>query len=143
MSTVELSRVKWVHTREKMTLLPALLSTSLSPFSSRLREPAGRLVATDRHVFTCMKYMMTYFASLLIIPVIFNISSNLKNPYLILILTYLNFIHFKLRYLLLPFKFLFMSIKIGRAPRLNSSHANISYAVFCLKKKKKKQKTLT
>src|SRR3712207_8161556 len=27
--------------------------------------------------------------------------------------------------------------KIGRATRLNSSHANISYAVFCLKKKKK------
>src|SRR3712207_2677061 len=27
-------------------------------------------------------------------------------------------------------------IKIGRATRLNSSHANISYAVFCLKKKK-------
>src|SRR6476620_11964089 len=27
--------------------------------------------------------------------------------------------------------------KIGRAHRLNSSHANISYAVFCLKKKKK------
>src|SRR3712207_3321771 len=27
--------------------------------------------------------------------------------------------------------------QIGRAPRLNSSHANISYAVFCLKKKKK------
>src|SRR3712207_7252415 len=26
--------------------------------------------------------------------------------------------------------------EIGRAPRLNSSHANISYAVFCLKKKK-------
>src|SRR3712207_8964969 len=26
--------------------------------------------------------------------------------------------------------------KIGRAHRLNSSHANISYAVFCLKKKK-------
>src|SRR3712207_9360912 len=26
-------------------------------------------------------------------------------------------------------------IQIGRAPRLNSSHANISYAVFCLKKK--------
>src|SRR3712207_7992802 len=25
--------------------------------------------------------------------------------------------------------------QIGRAPRLNSSHANISYAVFCLKKK--------
>src|SRR3712207_3776477 len=25
--------------------------------------------------------------------------------------------------------------KIGRAHRLNSSHANISYAVFCLKKK--------
>src|SRR3712207_8519330 len=25
--------------------------------------------------------------------------------------------------------------EIGRAPRLNSSHANISYAVFCLKKK--------
>src|SRR3712207_7743023 len=30
--------------------------------------------------------------------------------------------------------------KIGRAHVLNSSHANISYAVFCLKKKKKKQK---
>src|SRR3712207_8209385 len=27
--------------------------------------------------------------------------------------------------------------EIGRATRLNSSHANISYAVFCLKKKKK------
>src|SRR3712207_8361431 len=26
--------------------------------------------------------------------------------------------------------------QIGRAPRLNSSHANISYAVFCLKKNK-------
>src|SRR3712207_7952425 len=25
-------------------------------------------------------------------------------------------------------------LEIGRAPRLNSSHANISYAVFCLKK---------
>src|SRR3712207_7610155 len=34
--------------------------------------------------------------------------------------------------------------KIGRAQRLNSSHANISYAVFCLKKKKqKKNKTHT
>src|SRR2546427_6135026 len=30
--------------------------------------------------------------------------------------------------------------KIGRAPRLNSSHSQISYAVFCLKKKKKKNK---
>src|SRR3712207_7974917 len=27
----------------------------------------------------------------------------------------------------------YMGVKIGRAPRLNSSHANISYAVFCLK----------
>src|SRR3712207_7334217 len=27
-------------------------------------------------------------------------------------------------------------LEIGRATRLNSSHANISYAVFCLKKKK-------
>src|SRR5258707_10768179 len=26
--------------------------------------------------------------------------------------------------------------EIGRSTRLNSSHANISYAVFCLKKKK-------
>src|SRR2546430_11009131 len=26
--------------------------------------------------------------------------------------------------------------KIGRAPRLNSSHSQTSYAVFCLKKKK-------
>src|SRR5690606_39442987 len=30
-----------------------------------------------------------------------------------------------------------MSAEIGRAPRLNSSHVKISYAVFCLKKKKK------
>src|SRR3712207_7558792 len=28
-----------------------------------------------------------------------------------------------------------------KSTRLNSSHANISYAVFCLKKKKKKQRT--
>src|SRR3712207_7708882 len=28
-----------------------------------------------------------------------------------------------------------VAAEIGRAPRLNSSHANISYAVFCLKKK--------
>src|ERR1035437_7333548 len=27
--------------------------------------------------------------------------------------------------------------EIGRAPRLNSSHANISYAVFCFKKKQR------
>src|SRR3712207_7085834 len=31
--------------------------------------------------------------------------------------------------------------KIGRATRLNSSHANISYAVFCLKKKKIRSKS--
>src|SRR3712207_7210095 len=29
-----------------------------------------------------------------------------------------------------------------KSTRLNSSHANISYAVFCLKKKKKKKNTL-
>src|SRR3712207_8970857 len=29
-----------------------------------------------------------------------------------------------------------LAVQIGRATRLNSSHANISYAVFCLKKKK-------
>src|SRR5947209_14946942 len=29
-----------------------------------------------------------------------------------------------------------------KSTRLNSSHANISYAVFCLKKKKKKKKNL-
>src|SRR5258707_10300585 len=29
-----------------------------------------------------------------------------------------------------------------KSTRLNSSHANISYAVFCLKKKKKKKKTI-
>src|SRR5438445_6950923 len=28
---------------------------------------------------------------------------------------------------------------MGKSTRLNSSHANISYAVFCLKKKNKKQ----
>src|SRR3712207_6997530 len=30
--------------------------------------------------------------------------------------------------------------EIGKSTRLNSSHANISYAVFCLKKKKKKKR---
>src|SRR5215217_8583062 len=30
-----------------------------------------------------------------------------------------------------------------KSTRLNSSHANISYAVFCLKKKKKKNKTFS
>src|SRR3712207_7053486 len=30
-----------------------------------------------------------------------------------------------------------------KSTRLNSSHANISYAVFCLKKKKKKNKKIT
>src|SRR3712207_7666027 len=30
-----------------------------------------------------------------------------------------------------------------KSTRLNSSHANISYAVFCLKKKKKKRHTYT
>src|SRR5689334_24484690 len=29
-----------------------------------------------------------------------------------------------------------------KSTRLNSSHSSISYAVFCLKKKKKKQKTI-
>src|SRR3712207_7922833 len=29
-----------------------------------------------------------------------------------------------------------------KSTRLNSSHANISYAVFCLKKKKKQKKTI-
>src|SRR3712207_7892448 len=33
------------------------------------------------------------------------------------------------------------NVKIGRAHVLNSSHANISYAVFCLKKKKKRNHT--
>src|SRR5688572_31952512 len=33
--------------------------------------------------------------------------------------------------------------KIGRSTRLNSSHSQISYAVFCLKKKKKKKKKKT
>src|SRR5438445_7691563 len=32
------------------------------------------------------------------------------------------------------------SLKDRKSTRLNSSHANISYAVFCLKKKKKKKK---
>src|SRR3712207_8399621 len=33
------------------------------------------------------------------------------------------------------------SVKDRKSTRLNSSHANISYAVFCLKKKKKQDKT--
>src|SRR3712207_8144226 len=33
-------------------------------------------------------------------------------------------------------------VKDRKSTRLNSSHANISYAVFCLKKKKKKQSSI-
>src|SRR5258707_7384033 len=33
-------------------------------------------------------------------------------------------------------------LKDRKSTRLNSSHANISYAVFCLKKKKKKDRLL-
>ena len=33
-------------------------------------------------------------------------------------------------------------VRDRKSTRLNSSHANISYAVFCLKKKKKKHKTI-
>src|SRR6266576_7268424 len=35
------------------------------------------------------------------------------------------------------------SAKIGRSTRLNSSHVEISYAVFCLKKKKNKPRRLS
>src|SRR5947209_14276846 len=35
------------------------------------------------------------------------------------------------------------AVKDRKSTRLNSSHANISYAVFCLKKKKKKKKSAT
>src|SRR5438445_8276049 len=35
----------------------------------------------------------------------------------------------------------FLERQDRKSTRLNSSHANISYAVFCLKKKKKKKKT--
>src|SRR3712207_9014205 len=35
--------------------------------------------------------------------------------------------------------FIAQSIQDRKSTRLNSSHANISYAVFCLKKKKKKK----
>src|SRR5947209_15422946 len=35
---------------------------------------------------------------------------------------------------------LVITVEDRKSTRLNSSHANISYAVFCLKKKKKKQK---
>src|SRR5476651_2769134 len=36
---------------------------------------------------------------------------------------------------------LYSSCRDRKSTRLNSSHANISYAVFCLKKKKKQHKT--
>src|SRR5258707_11443071 len=35
------------------------------------------------------------------------------------------------------------SVEDRKSTRLNSSHANISYAVFCLKKKKKKERQQT
>src|SRR3712207_7734051 len=43
----------------------------------------------------------------------------------------------------LPFSLAWSLHQIGRAPRLNSSHANISYAVFCLKKKTSQGSTAT
>src|SRR2546429_6265709 len=36
----------------------------------------------------------------------------------------------------------FISVKDRKSTRLNSSHGYISYAVFCLKKKKKNQRTI-
>ena len=49
----------------------------------------------------------------------------------------------ELRGMQLYLKASFLSLVAHRdrkSTRLNSSHANISYAVFCLKKKKKKKK---
>src|SRR3712207_7733834 len=51
----------------------------------------------------------------------------------------------------IDFNFLFIDSRLGgvlvmldrKSTRLNSSHANISYAVFCLKKKKITQQTAT
>src|SRR3712207_7066498 len=40
---------------------------------------------------------------------------------------------------LYPQGIVFVPVVDRKSTRLNSSHANISYAVFCLKKKKKKQ----
>src|SRR3712207_8485240 len=37
----------------------------------------------------------------------------------------------------------YVSVRDRKSTRLNSSHANISYAVFCLKKKKKEQSRRT
>src|SRR3712207_382096 len=42
-------------------------------------------------------------------------------------------------YILWPFIASNIGLVDRKSTRLNSSHANISYAVFCLKKKKKKQ----
>src|SRR5258707_3840103 len=41
----------------------------------------------------------------------------------------------------LPYRRPSLALEDRKSTRLNSSHANISYAVFCLKKKKKKTNT--
>src|SRR3712207_8450029 len=51
--------------------------------------------------------------------------------YLPLLLSLLLLFH-----LLLPLIFFLLFLQDRKSTRLNSSHANISYAVFCLKKKK-------
>src|SRR3712207_8187781 len=45
--------------------------------------------------------------------------------------------------LYLPAIGIFLSVIDRKSTRLNSSHANISYAVFCLKKKKKELPTIS
>src|SRR3712207_9004468 len=54
-----------------------------------------------------------------------NLGVNSQNAY-----TYMALDHSKLKY------------KDRKSTRLNSSHANISYAVFCLKKKKTRKSTI-
>src|SRR3712207_7694988 len=48
--------------------------------------------------------------------------------------------HGEMHFMIISFSHLWSSTLLDRkSTRLNSSHANISYAVFCLKKKKNKQ----
>src|SRR5690349_22467385 len=64
-------------------------------------------------------------------------------PYTTLFRSLLEGIHFDLAYvplMHLGYKAVQVNLRDRKSTRLNSSHVEISYAVFCLKKKKKKLK---
>src|SRR3712207_8407414 len=65
-----------------------------------------------------------------------NFSVDSAYPLLLLVLTALGLSMIVLAALIYVNRFPLLAFRDRKSTRLNSSHANISYAVFCLKKKK-------